>query len=118
MSLFKIFRGQKDDLDHVALHDGYSYVAVTNDNTKAATFYTDAPDSNGRVKRYEIGITEAERDAWNAKVDASDLSTRVATAQGSSNYGKILGVDDEGNVAPMEVSALGGALTWGALAGQ
>ena len=47
-----------------------------------------------------------------------ELSTKVATAQGSGNYGKILGVDSDGNVSPMEVSALKGALTWGALAGQ
>lgn len=96
----------------------------------SGNFFFDFIDSLGIVKRMRVNADKADRLRYTDENETEqellpediatkdDLSTRVATAQGSVNYGKILGVDDEGNVAPMEVSALGGALTWGALAGQ
>lgn len=48
----------------------------------------------------------------------TELSAKVATAQGVAQYGKLLAVNASGNVVPTDVADLGGALTWGALAGQ
>ena len=44
-----------------------------------------------------------------------DVTQKIATSQGVANDGKILAVGDDGNVAPMKLSTIGGTLTWGDL---
>lgn len=47
----------------------------------------------------------------------TEMAEKVSQEQGVTNYGKVLGVDATGIVKPLDLNAVGGLLTWGALKG-
>lgn len=55
MALWKPFRGNRENLDSVAKHDGYIYFC-----TDDATLFFDYLDSNGNLQRKQINAKEAE----------------------------------------------------------
>lgn len=110
MALWKPFRGNRADLDTVPKHDGYIYFC-----TDDGSLFFDYIDADGVLQRKQINakeaeelvgfdpnevpkalseltddathrvVTDAEKSVWNAKVDASDISTAVTVHNTNSS---------------------------------
>ena len=96
MSLFKILRGNSSRIstDVTPFHDGWCY--YTSDD---GGFYIDSEEEDGSQKRTRIN------------------PEGIASNQGTENAGKVLGVDENGDVVPVASVSAGSILKWGDLNG-
>ena len=56
MALFKIFKGNRDSLNDMPMHDGYAYFCMDD-----GTFHIDYADTNNTLSRKQINASEAEK---------------------------------------------------------
>lgn len=117
---FKFLIGKEENLpERKAL--GHVYACSDTGN-----LFFDFISSLGKISRMRVNADKADKLRYmdnNTEHELlpediatkEDIDTRVALMQGYNHFGEILGIDANGNVAPMNLSGLRGTLTWGAL---
>lgn len=82
MALFKIFKGNRDSLNDMPMHDGYAYFCMDD-----GTFHIDCADTNNVLSRKQINANEAEKlMGYNVSTVLNSDDTEIPTSNSVIEY--------------------------------
>ena len=82
MALFKVFKGNRDSLNDMPMHDGYAYFCMDD-----GTFHIDCVDTNNVLSRKQINANEAEKlMGYNVSTVLNSDDTEIPTSNSVVEY--------------------------------